>query len=262
MRLRALQHNGSVVIEVEDDGGGIPAARVLAKAQERGLVTAEQAAAMTEREAQQLIFLPGFSTAAKLTTVSGRGVGMDVVLANVEKVGGTVEVESHEGKGTLLRLRVPLTLAIVRALVVRSGGQSFALPQSALVELVYVAEREVEQAVERIGEAELFRLRDQLLPMVWLERLLGLGAKGAQSADARVLPCGFGGRGTQVRPGGRRVAGTGGDCGEAAVGGAAGDQSVLRSDGAGKRDPGADSGRGGDRGACRCEGGRGSVEGA
>ena len=176
--LRAYQHNGSVVIEVEDDGGGIPTARVLEKALERGLVTPEQAEAMTDREAQQLIFLPGFSTAAKLTHISGRGVGMDVVVANVTKVGGTVEVESHEGKGTLLRLRVPLTLAIVRALVVRSGGQSFCLPQSSLAELVYVPWREAATKVEWIGEAELFRLRDDLLPMVRLDRMLGLEGEG------------------------------------------------------------------------------------
>ena len=176
--LRAYQHNGSVVIEVEDDGGGIPTARVLEKALERGLVTPEQAEAMTDREAQQLIFLPGFSTAAKLTHISGRGVGMDVVVANVTKVGGTVEVESHEGRGTLLRLRVPLTLAIVRALVVRSGGQSFCLPQSSLAELVYVPWREAATKVEWIGEAELFRLRDDLLPMVRLDRMLGLEGEG------------------------------------------------------------------------------------
>ena len=151
VRLRAFHQSGSVVIEVADDGAGIAMERVLAKAVERGLVTAEQAAEMTEREALQLIFLPGFSTAAAVTTVSGRGVGMDVVRANVEKVGGSVELESQVGMGTTLRLRVPLTLAIVPALVVRSGGQSFALPQSALVELVYVPQRDAETAVERIG---------------------------------------------------------------------------------------------------------------
>jgi two-component system chemotaxis sensor kinase CheA len=176
--LRAYHHNGTVVIEVEDDGGGISTARVLAKAIERGLVT-EAAAGMTEREALQLVFLPGFSTAAKVTTVSGRGVGMDVVLANVEKVGGTVEIESHEGQGTRLRLRVPLTLAIVRALVVRSGGQSFCLPQSSLAELVYVPWREAEAAIEFIGDAELYRLRENLLPMVRLDRMLGLDGVAA-----------------------------------------------------------------------------------
>jgi two-component system chemotaxis sensor kinase CheA len=174
VRLKAFHQSGSVVIEVSDDGAGIGIERVLAKAVERGLVTAEQAAGMSEREALQLIFLPGFSTAASVTTVSGRGVGMDVVRANVEKVGGSVEVESKVGLGTTLRLRVPLTLAIVPALVVRSGGQSFALPQSALVELVYVPKRDEERAVERMGTAELYRLRERLLPVVWLDRLLGL----------------------------------------------------------------------------------------
>jgi two-component system, chemotaxis family, sensor kinase CheA len=174
LRLRAFHQSGSVVIEVADDGAGIAIDRVLAKAVERGLVTEEQAAEMSEREALQLIFLPGFSTAKAITNISGRGVGMDVVRANVEKVGGSVELESKVGVGTTLRLRVPLTLAIVPALVVRSGGQSFALPQSTLVELVYVSKREVEQVVERVGTSEVYRLRGRLLPIVWLDRLLEL----------------------------------------------------------------------------------------
>jgi two-component system chemotaxis sensor kinase CheA len=174
VRLKAFHQSGSVVIEVSDDGGGIAMERVLAKAVERGLVTGEQAAEMTEREALQLIFLPGFSTASAVTTVSGRGVGMDVVRANVEKVGGSVELESKVGVGTTLRLRVPLTLAIVPALVVRSGGQSFALPQTTLVELVYIPARDAARVVERVGASEVYRLRERLLPMVWLDRLLGL----------------------------------------------------------------------------------------
>ena len=172
VRLKAFHQSGSVVIEVSDDGAGISMERVLAKAVDRELVTAEQAAAMSEREALQLIFLPGFSTAAAVTHVSGRGVGMDVVRSNVEKVGGSVEMESRVGTGTTLRLRVPLTLAIVPALVVRSGGQSFALPQSALMELVYVPEREVAEAIEQVGQAEVYRLRQRLLPIVRLDRLL------------------------------------------------------------------------------------------
>jgi len=187
VKLRAFHQSGSVVIEVADDGAGIGIERVLAKAVEHNLVTPEQAAAMSEREALQLIFLPGFSTAAAVTNVSGRGVGMDVVRANVEKVGGSVEVESKMGQGTTLRLRVPLTLAIVPALVVRSGGQSFALPQTALVELVYVPQREAQSAVEKIGAAELYRLRERLLPMVWLDRLLGLDSQWTDAAHGFYL---------------------------------------------------------------------------
>jgi len=174
LTLRAFHQGGSVVIEVCDDGGGISMEKVRAKAVERGLVSPEDASQMSEREALQLIFLPGFSTASAVTTVSGRGVGMDVVRANIEKVGGSVELESKLGVGTTLRLRVPLTLAIVPALVVRSGGQSFALPQTTLVELVYIPSRDAAHAVEHIGGAEVFRLRERLLPIVCLDRLLGL----------------------------------------------------------------------------------------
>jgi two-component system chemotaxis sensor kinase CheA len=187
VRLKAFHQSGSVVIEVADDGAGIPMERVLAKAIERNLVTPEQAAGMSEREALQLIFLPGFSTAAAVTTVSGRGVGMDVVRANVEKVGGSVEVESRRGEGTTLRLRVPLTLAIVPSLVVRSGGQCFALPQSALVELVDIPQREFARVVQRIGSAELYRLRERLLPMVWLDRLLGLAPENPEASQGHYL---------------------------------------------------------------------------
>ncbi|ADW68136.1 CheA signal transduction histidine kinase [Granulicella tundricola MP5ACTX9] len=172
IRLEAYQEGGAVVIELSDDGAGMCRRRLIGKALERGLISEEQVAGMGDEDALQLIFLPGFSTAAEVTTVSGRGVGMDVVRANVEKAGGTVEVESREGWGTVLRMRVPLTLAIVPALVVRSGGQSLCLPQSAVMELVYVSSMQAARGIERMGGAQLYRLRDELLPLVWLDEVM------------------------------------------------------------------------------------------
>ncbi len=129
LRLRAIQEGSHVIIEVSDDGAGIPVDRVRAKAIERGLITAERAAQQSERELLQLIFLPGFSTVSVVTNVSGRGVGMDVVRTNVEKIGGKVELDSHPGRGTTLRMRIPLTLAIIPALIIRSMGQSLLFPR-------------------------------------------------------------------------------------------------------------------------------------
>ena len=120
LTLRAAQEGSHVVIEVSDDGAGIAVEKIRNKAIERGLITAERAAQLGERELLQLVFLPGFSTAAAVTNVSGRGVGMDVVRTNVEKIGGKVEIDSRLGKGTTLRMRIPLTLAIIPALIVRS----------------------------------------------------------------------------------------------------------------------------------------------
>ncbi len=188
LTLRALQEGSHVLVEIADDGAGIPIEKVRAKAVERGLITAQRAAELSERESLQLIFLPGFSTAAAVTTVSGRGVGMDVVRTNVEKIGGQVEIESRVGHGTKIRLRVPLTLAIIPALIMRSGGQSFALPQGALSELVRVTradtarlpdsetarDSDTTRLIEWIGDAPVFRLRGQLLPLVFLDHLLGL----------------------------------------------------------------------------------------
>jgi two-component system, chemotaxis family, sensor kinase CheA len=172
LKLRALQEGSHVVIEVLDDGAGIDVEKVRRNAIERGVITAERAAQMTERELLQLIFLPGFSTAAAVTNISGRGVGMDVVRTNVEKIGGKVEIDSRVGKGTTLRLRIPLTLAIIPALIVRSLGQSFALPQGSLSELVHVPAEETAKLIEWIEGAPVYRLRGNLLPLVFLGRLL------------------------------------------------------------------------------------------
>ncbi len=125
--LRAFHEGGQVNIEISDDGAGLNVDRIRKKAVERGLITAEQAARMTEREIFNLIFLPGFSTAEKVTKVSGRGVGMDVVKTNVEKIGGTVDVQSFLGRGTTVRVKIPLTLAIIPALVVTCGGDRYAI---------------------------------------------------------------------------------------------------------------------------------------
>jgi two-component system chemotaxis sensor kinase CheA len=172
VRLRACHEGSHVIVEVQDDGAGMSIERIREKAIERQLVPPQRAEQMNEREILQLIFLPGFSTAAAVTSVSGRGVGMDVVRTNVEKIGGKVEVDSRAGQGTVLRLRIPLTLAIIPALIVRSRGQNFAVPQASLTELVHLSTGETDSRIERLENAALYRLRGRLLPLVFLDRLL------------------------------------------------------------------------------------------
>ncbi|MFO0682501.1 MAG: chemotaxis protein CheA [Sandaracinus sp.] len=174
LRLRAFHEGGKVNIEVSDDGGGIDSERVREKALMRGLITPERAAAMTERELQQLIFLPGFSTAEKVSNVSGRGVGMDVVRTNVERIGGTIDLQSRRGAGTTLRIKIPLTLAIVPALVVASDGDRYAIPQVNLLELVRLEGEQRKSAIDEIQGTKMLRLRGQLLPLVHLRGVLGL----------------------------------------------------------------------------------------
>jgi two-component system chemotaxis sensor kinase CheA len=183
LRLRAYQEGSHVILEVSDDGGGMKVERIRDKALERKLITRERAAQLSDRELMQLIFLPGFSTAEAITNVSGRGVGMDVVRTNVEKIGGKVEVDSRAGKGTTLRLRIPLTLAIVPALIVHSHGQSFALPQGALFELVHLSAEQASEQVEWMEGAALYRLRGKLLPLVFLGSLLKQHSKIHESRE-------------------------------------------------------------------------------
>ena len=183
LKLRAAQEGSHVIIEVYDDGAGISVEKIRKKAVERGLITEQRAARQSERELLQLIFLPGFSTAAAVTNVSGRGVGMDVVRTNVEKIGGKVEIDSRTGKGTTLRMRIPLTLAIIPALIVRSVSQSFALPQGALSELVHVPPEQAAAAIEWMEGAPLYRLRGKLLPLVFLDRLLMPGGDHKPSTE-------------------------------------------------------------------------------
>jgi two-component system, chemotaxis family, sensor kinase CheA len=147
---------------------------------ERHLITAEQAARMPEREIFNLIFLPGFSTAEKVTNVSGRGVGMDVVKTNVEKIGGTVDLQSSTGLGTTVRLKIPLTLAIIPALVVTCGGDRYAIPQVSLLELVRLEAEQVRTAIEMVHGAPVYRLRGRLLPLVYLSRELQLAEESPE----------------------------------------------------------------------------------
>jgi two-component system chemotaxis sensor kinase CheA len=182
LKLRASHEGSHVIIEVSDDGAGMAVEKIRQKAIERGIITPERAAQLGERELLQLVFLPGFSTAAAVTNVSGRGVGMDVVRTNVEKIGGKVELDSRTGKGTTLRLRIPLTLAIIPALIVRSVNQSFALPQGSLSELVHVPPEQAAKSIEWIEGAPLYRLRGNLLPLVFLDRLLVPGTQRDMTA--------------------------------------------------------------------------------
>lgn len=171
LRLRAYHEGGQVNLEISDDGAGIDPVKLIARAVERGLIASERAEKLTKRQALNLLFLPGLSTARKVTNISGRGVGMDVVKNNVERIGGSIDIATEVGEGTTFRLKIPLTLAIVPALFVRAGDQRYAIPQVNLLELVRL---EREEALEEIHGAPVFLLRGRLLPILNLGRELGL----------------------------------------------------------------------------------------
>lgn len=174
VKLRAYHQAGKVRIDVGDDGGGINPAKLKQKAVEKGVITADQAARMGDREATRLIFHPGFSTAEKVTDVSGRGVGMDVVRTNIEKLGGTVDIDSTPGQGTTIQITLPLTLAIIPSLIIRSHEDCFAVPQVNVLELVRIRAGESQVNISKVKDAEVLRLRGELLPLVRLDRALGL----------------------------------------------------------------------------------------
>ena len=174
LSLRAFNESGRVTIEVSDDGAGIAFEKVREKAVARGLVSAAEAAAMSPERVLQFIFEPGFSTAAQVTSVSGRGVGMDVVRTNIEAIGGTVDIHSTPGVGTTVRVHVPLTLAIMPALVVRCGSERFAIPQSAVGELVPVTRDRHGPRIEGLAEAPVMRVRGRLVPILFLDQFLGI----------------------------------------------------------------------------------------
>jgi two-component system chemotaxis sensor kinase CheA len=185
LSLRALHESGQVIIEVADDGGGIDVERVRAKALERGLITADQATRMSDGEALKMVFLPGFSTASKITNISGRGVGMDVVKTNIEKIGGTVDIQSTRGQGTRLRIKIPLTLAIIPALIVTCAGDRYAIPQISLIELVRLEAEDKAGKIELIHGAPVYRLRGNLLPLVYLHEVLKVEAPPAEGDASR-----------------------------------------------------------------------------
>lgn len=172
--LKAYHEGGQAIISISDDGRGMDPQKILKKAIEKGLVRAEEARRMSEREVLALVMAPGFSTAEKVTEVSGRGVGMDVVRSNVEKIGGTIELNSKVNVGTTVLLRLPLTLAIIPSLIVGSSGQRFAVPQVSLVEMVWVRAAEVKQRIEEVHGAAVLRLRGNLLPLLRLSDVLDI----------------------------------------------------------------------------------------
>ena len=182
LTLRAYHEGGQVNIEIGDDGAGIDAERVKQKAIEKGLLRPEQAEKLSERETLNLIFLPGFSTAETVTNVSGRGVGMDVVKSHIEKIGGIVDVFSHPGAGATVKLKIPLTLAIIPGLVIMSGGERFVIPQVSLLELIRLEGDSSEKRIEYVHGTPVYRRRGSLLPIAYLNQVLGL--KSAERAEA------------------------------------------------------------------------------
>ena len=172
--LRAFQESGQVTIEVSDDGAGISVDAVCKKAVEKGLVTEDAASAMSDERIFQFIFEPGFSTANAVTDISGRGVGMDVVRTNIESIGGTIDISSQRGVGTIVRVRIPLTLAIIPALIISSGGERLAIPQPYIQELVSLRKNGTTHIIDGLEGAPVLRLRDRLIPVVYLDRWLGL----------------------------------------------------------------------------------------
>jgi two-component system chemotaxis sensor kinase CheA len=193
--LNAYHEGGHIIIEVADDGRGLPIDRIRAKALSRGLASEAELAAMTDAQIYRFIFRAGFSTAAVVTAVSGRGVGMDVVKTNIERIGGTIDLKSYPGQGTTFIVKIPLTLAIVSALIVQAGRERFAIPQISVVELVRAAGSDgaaaadrTESRIERINGTPVLRLRDRLLPLVSLAGLLRLDHDtGAEEAGQCIV---------------------------------------------------------------------------
>lgn len=184
--LQARHEGGHIVVEISDDGRGLPLARLRQKAVDNGLMSRAEADAAPSTQIQQLIFHAGLSTAAAVTNVSGRGVGMDVVRTNIEKIGGTIELASREGQGTRFTIRIPLTLTIVSALIVESAGRRFAMPQSSVLELVGTSPSS-RNLIEYLNGSPVLRLRDRLLPLISLQNLLKLPPADDQPVEGCIM---------------------------------------------------------------------------
>ena len=184
--LNAYHEGGHIIIEISDDGRGLPMDKIKAKVVQNGLATEAELEGMSIPQIQQYIFKAGFSTATKVTSVSGRGVGMDVVRTNIEKIGGTVEMRSEEGKGSTFIIKIPLTLAIVSALIVECTGERFAIPQISVVELVR-ASANSEHTIEQIKDTPVLRLRNRLLPLVSLRTMLKLSDGDGSAAQGSFI---------------------------------------------------------------------------
>jgi two-component system, chemotaxis family, sensor kinase CheA len=185
--LRAFHEGGQVNIEIADDGGGIDPQRLKDKAVQRGLLRPEQAERMGEREAVNLVFLPGLSTAERVTNISGRGVGMDVVKTNIEKIGGAVDIASRLGEGTTVKIKIPLTLAIIPGLVVNSRTERYVIPQVSLQELVRLEGESGRRQIELIKGTPVYRRRGSLLPIAYLHELLGIDARAKDSDVVNIV---------------------------------------------------------------------------
>ena len=175
--LRAAHQNGIVIVEVIDDGAGVDYERVRQRAVSRGLISGEKAQLLNHKELIDLIFLPGFSTRDAITNLSGRGVGMDVVKNNIENIGGSIEVTSIPNEGTHVKLKIPLTLAILPTLFVRSGGEIFLIPQNRILELVRFSPNQPNNGIEDFYGTPTFRLRDKLIPLLFLDEQLKMAKK-------------------------------------------------------------------------------------
>jgi two-component system chemotaxis sensor kinase CheA len=186
LAISARQSGNQIIIEIADDGRGLDAQRIKATAVARGLATEAEIEKMPDAQAFKFIFTPGFSTASQITSVSGRGVGLDVVRANIDEIGGTIDVKTVPGRGTSFTIKIPLTLAIVSALIVEAAGDRFAIPQLAVVELVRVRANS-EHRIERIKDAAVLRLRNKLLPLVTLKSMLKLAEAQDETTSAFIV---------------------------------------------------------------------------